>query len=150
MWVFGLSNRKCSKTPLIHNECRYSIIRSANQAENLSSKWKTIKLDPAIHAEKLILGRASMVRIVIWEQGKPLVQSDSVTVPSMLQEERLRPKDWSYILPLKQENNMLIKFVSFGISLMSELKEGMEGKRSLHFVEIDLITLFSTLMYVDG
>lgn len=47
-------NRKHTKTLPIHNEYRHDIIRSANQAENLSCKWKTIKMADIIHAEKLI------------------------------------------------------------------------------------------------
>lgn len=72
MWAKGIcesssnpSNRKHTKTLLPHNEYRHNIIRSANQAENSRSKWKTIKMVPIIHAEKLILDSTRIVRIVM-------------------------------------------------------------------------------------
>lgn len=60
-----LSNRKHTKTLLTHNEYRHNIIRSANQAKNSRSKWKTIKMVPIIHAEKLISDSTHIARIVM-------------------------------------------------------------------------------------
>lgn len=71
MWLNGMcesssdpSNRKHTKALPTHNEYGHNIIRSANQAENLKSKWKTIKMVAIIHAEKLILDSTRTTRIV--------------------------------------------------------------------------------------
>lgn len=94
MWVRGIcesssepSNRKHTKILLTHNEYRHNIIISANQAENSMSKWKTIKMVPIIHAEKLILDSTLITRMLGNQRANRLHSLTNITFPNKFLEE---------------------------------------------------------------